>query len=153
MTRVPRVGGRLLLLDPAGRLLLIHERLESGGAHWLTPGGGVEPGELPRDAAVRETLEEVGIGVDLPADAEPVLRTRRDWSWAGVDYDQVDHFFLVRLPAPVPPQPQALTGPEEQTRLGERWWSLADLSATDEVLVPPDLGHVLSRILDGRDSG
>ena len=94
---VARVGGRVLLVDASQRLLLIHERLEHGGTHWLTPGGGVEDGEHPRDAARRETIEETGIEVDLPADAEAVLTTRRDWSWAGVDYDQVDHFFLARV--------------------------------------------------------
>lgn len=147
MRAIPRVGGRLLLVDPAGRVLLIHERLEFGGAHWLTPGGGVEPGEHPRDAAVREAVEEVGISACLRPDAEPVLLTRRDWSWEGIDYDQVDHFFLVRVAAGTGVQPQALTGPEQQTRLGERWWSVSELRATDETLLPSDLGDVLSRLL------
>jgi 8-oxo-dGTP pyrophosphatase MutT (NUDIX family) len=147
MSRVPRVGGRLLLVDPDDRVLLIHERLEFGGTHWLTPGGGVEAGEGPADAAAREAVEEVGIAVSLPAGAEPVLTTRRDWSWDGVDYDQVDHFFLVRVPDGTVAQPQELTGPEQQTRIGERWWSVAELRATEDVLVPPDLADVLSRLL------
>jgi 8-oxo-dGTP pyrophosphatase MutT (NUDIX family) len=147
MTAVARVGGRLLLLDPDDRVLLIHERLEVGGTHWLTPGGGVESGEQPRDAALRETIEEVGISVTLPANATPVLVTRRDWSWEGIDYDQIDHFFLVRVARGTAVSPQALTGPEEQTRLGERWWSTEQLRATAETLVPPDLGEVLSRLL------
>jgi len=147
MTRVPRVGGRLLLVDPDDRVLLIHERLEFGGTHWLTPGGGVEAGEDPADAAAREAVEEVGISVTLPAGVEPVLTTRRDWSWDGTDYDQVDHFFLVRVAAGTVVRPQALTGPEEQTRIGERWWTAAELQATEETLVPPDLGEVLSQLL------
>ena len=32
---------------------------------WLPPGGHIEPGELPDDAAVREVLEETGIEVEL----------------------------------------------------------------------------------------
>ena len=146
MTPVPRVGGRLLLVDPAGRVLLIHERLEFRGTHWLTPGGGVEAGEQPRDAACRETFEEVGIAIELPPDAQPVLVTRRDWSWEGTDYDQVDHFFLVRVADGAAARPQALTGPEQQTRLGERWWSASELRETAETVVPPDLGDVLSRL-------
>ena len=35
---VLRVGGRVLLVDPDGRVLLIHERIEVG-EHWLTPAG------------------------------------------------------------------------------------------------------------------
>lgn len=147
MTRVARVGGRVLLVDPDGRVLLIHERLEFGGSHWLTPGGGIEADEQPRDAAVREALEEVGIAVQIPAGEESVLRTRRDWSWEGVDYDQVDYFFLVRVPAATAVAPQALTPPEAQTRLGERWWTVVELLSTSETLLPADLGEVLSQVL------
>ncbi len=94
---IARVGGRLLLVDASQRLLLIHERLEHGGTHWLTPGGGVENGEHPREAARREAIEETGLEVDLPADAEAVLTTRRNWSWHDTVFDQVDHFFLARV--------------------------------------------------------
>ena len=147
MTPVPRVGGRALIVDDSGRLLLIHERLEGGGTHWLTPGGGVENGEHPRDAARREAFEETSIVVDLPDSAEPVLITRRDWSWAGVEYDQVDHFFLVRVPDGTPSEPRKLTDVERQTWLGLRWWTAPELCATGEVLVPADLGTVLTRVL------
>lgn len=153
MTPVARVGGRLLLVDPAGRVLLIHERLEFGGTHWLTPGGGVEADEHPREAALREAVEEVGISVTLPADAESILITRRNWSWHGIDYDQVDHFFLVRVPAGTTARPQALTGPEQETRIGERWWSVDELCATEEILVPTDLGAALSRVLGEQGGG
>jgi ADP-ribose pyrophosphatase YjhB (NUDIX family) len=147
MTPVPRVGGRALIVDDSGRLLLIHERLEDGGTHWLTPGGGVENGEHPREAARREALEETSIAVDLPDDAEPVLITRRDWSWAGVEYDQVDHFFLVRVPDGTPAAPRTLTDVERQTWLALRWWTEPELRATDEVLVPADLAAVVNRVL------
>ena len=147
MTVVPRVGGRVLVVDRSERVLLIHERLEHGGTHWLTPGGGVEPGERPQDAARREAYEEVGLDVEVPADADAVLVTRRDWSWAGVEYDQVDHFFLVRVSDGVPTRPRRLTSVERRTWLGVRWWSAAELRATDAVLLPPDLGHVLPALL------
>lgn len=142
-----RVGGRLLLLDESERLLLIHERLEHGGTHWLTPGGGVEDGEHPRDAARREAFEEAGIEVVLAADAPAVHRTRRQWSWAGVEYDQVDHFFLARVPDGTPFAPRGLTAIERQTLLGARWWTVEELQVTDELLVPADVGAVVAAIL------
>lgn len=147
MTPVDRVGGRLLLVDPQSRVLLIHERIEDGSTHWLTPGGGVEDGEHPRAAAVREAYEETGLVVALAPDAEPVHTTRRLWSWAGVVYDQVDHFFLAPVPAVVEVRPQGLTEVERLTVLGHRWWTLPDLRATDQVLLPADLADVLAAVL------
>jgi 8-oxo-dGTP pyrophosphatase MutT (NUDIX family) len=144
---VARVGGRVLLVDASQRVLLIHERIEDGSTHWLTPGGGVEPGEQPPEAARRETIEEIGVHVELPPDAEAVLVTRRDWSWAGVHYDQVDHFFLVRVADGTEVAPHALTDVEQQTWLGMRWWTVDELRATDAVLVPPHLGDVLADVL------
>ena len=65
-----KVGHDLLLLpsaavvprDEAGRLLLV--RLIDTG-NWATIGGAVEPGESPRDCAVREAEEEAGVTVEL----------------------------------------------------------------------------------------
>lgn len=46
-------------------LLHLHPRL----GLWLPPGGHVEPGELPDDAAVREVQEEAGVKVELVGEA------------------------------------------------------------------------------------
>lgn len=49
---------------------------------WVPPGGKVEPGESPREAAGRELLEETGISADLlevPA-AVTVRSYRQDWT-------------------------------------------------------------------------
>jgi 8-oxo-dGTP pyrophosphatase MutT (NUDIX family) len=45
-------------------LLHWHERLQ----RWLPPGGHIEPNELPDDAAVREVMEETGVGITLVGD-------------------------------------------------------------------------------------
>jgi ADP-ribose pyrophosphatase YjhB (NUDIX family) len=52
--------------DADGRVLLVRgsERDDEPGA-WGLPGGGVEHGEAPRDAATREYQEETGLAVEL----------------------------------------------------------------------------------------
>lgn len=45
-------------------LLLFHKKLQM----WLPPGGHIDEGELPEDAARREILEETGLKVEIVAD-------------------------------------------------------------------------------------
>ena len=46
-----------------GRVLMIRRREREGRLLWAFPGGGIEAGESPEQAAVRETAEEVGLEV------------------------------------------------------------------------------------------
>ena len=46
-----------LIIDGAGRVLLV--RHNYSGSFYALPGGAVEPGELPQEAAVREIHEEL----------------------------------------------------------------------------------------------
>lgn len=73
------LGVSAVIRDPDGRVLLA---LRHRPPIWNLPGGSVEPGETPWGAAVRETLEEVGLAVeverltgvyDRSPDGEPVL--------------------------------------------------------------------------------
>lgn len=44
-----------------GRVLLVRRKVKEGQLSWQFPAGEVEPGESDVDAAVRETIEEVGL--------------------------------------------------------------------------------------------
>ena len=69
-----------LVVGRRGIVLLVHRRL----GIWLQPGGHVDPGETPWEAARRETVEETGIDVRFvdaggrrTAAAGPRRRARR----------------------------------------------------------------------------
>jgi ADP-ribose pyrophosphatase YjhB (NUDIX family) len=63
---LPRVlaGAAVLFQDGAGRVLLVEPNYREG---WALPGGTIESddGETPRQGARRETLEEIGLDVEL----------------------------------------------------------------------------------------
>lgn len=63
MTGATRVAAYCVVVDD-DRLLLAHWN-EGSGQGWTLPGGRVEFGEDPADAAVREALEETGYDVRL----------------------------------------------------------------------------------------
>jgi 8-oxo-dGTP diphosphatase len=54
---------RVVIIED-GRVALIR-RIRDGRTYHLFPGGGVEPGETPEQAAVREAWEELGVEVRL----------------------------------------------------------------------------------------
>ncbi len=59
--RIECVGG--VVVDRAGRLLLVRRGREPGAGLWSIPGGKVEPGESMAEAVVRELAEETGLPV------------------------------------------------------------------------------------------
>jgi ADP-ribose pyrophosphatase YjhB (NUDIX family) len=61
VARLP-IGAGLLLFDGEGRLLLVRPSYVRESV-WTVPGGWVKRGEEPRDAAVREAREELGVRV------------------------------------------------------------------------------------------
>ena len=82
---VPCVGA--VVLDEAGRLMLVRRGREPSRGLWSLPGGRVEPGESATEAVAREVLEETGLHVHV---GEAVGRVRIP-AGEGVVYDVADH--------------------------------------------------------------
>lgn len=61
MSGVIRVSA-VVMRDPQGRVLNVRKR---GTTSLMLPGGKHEPGEDPRDTAVREFTEELGVELDV----------------------------------------------------------------------------------------
>lgn len=59
----PNEGAAAVIFDDAGRVLLIRENYDR--YRWGLPGGAVEEGETPAEAALRETNEETGLIVSV----------------------------------------------------------------------------------------
>lgn len=62
LERLPkRVSSAAMILEnDNGQALIVKANYKS---YWTMPGGIIDPGETPKEAALRETLEEVGIDV------------------------------------------------------------------------------------------
>jgi len=59
-----RLSCGVLILNKERELLLCHV---TGHRHWDLPKGGIDVGESPLQAALRETQEETGLGLDADA--------------------------------------------------------------------------------------
>lgn len=94
----------VMLVNGAGHVF-VGQRIDNPGPAWQMPQGGVDKGEAPRDAALRELWEETGvtsdlvtieaetdgwIPYDLPHDLVPRL-------WKGRYRGQEQKWFLMRF--------------------------------------------------------
>jgi putative (di)nucleoside polyphosphate hydrolase len=101
MPKPYRRGVGVVLLNAKGRVF-VAERIDTAGA-WQMPQGGIDKGETPRVAALRELLEETGtnkariiavtrnwLRYDLPADLQAKV-------WKGKYRGQEQKWFLMRF--------------------------------------------------------
>lgn len=146
-----RRAARVLLVDEDDRILLFQDS-DPGlpGRHWwITPGGGVEEGESDLEGAVRELQEETGLVVDAGDLVGPLARRTVRHGYTDVVVDQDEVFFGVVV-APFELDVSGHTEEERLTMTRHRWWTHAELVATDEEIWPTELAALWRRL--GQDA-
>jgi 8-oxo-dGTP pyrophosphatase MutT (NUDIX family) len=153
-----RPAARVVVLDAAGRVLLLGARLTGPTAtpgkvlFWYTPGGGVEDGESLRRAAVRELVEEVGLVVAEDRLEGPVWFRRHLSPWGGETIDSRETYFVLRdVVHEVDMSGQTeLEAYEDQPH---RWWTPAEIAASTETFAPRELAGLLPDVIQGPWTG
>jgi 8-oxo-dGTP pyrophosphatase MutT (NUDIX family) len=147
VTFIDRRAARVLLIDAAERVLLLHggDPARPEQHWWFTPGGGLDEGETPAQGAARELLEETGLRVDPPELDEPVFHETTEFSFDGRQYRQSQDFFVLRV-AEWQVDTAGFDAEEQRTITGHRWWSAAEIDTTTEQVFPAGLADLLRKV-------
>lgn len=128
------VTGSAIVVGTRGVLLLKHKRL----GIWLQPGGHIDDGETPWDAALRETREETGLDVDFagPVDRDGVPELIHvDVHAGGRGHTHLDTRYLIHG-GDADPTPPA----DESQEIG--WFDWGDAIVMADPGVRTVLGHL-----------
>jgi ADP-ribose pyrophosphatase YjhB (NUDIX family) len=137
-----RRAGRVILLDPEDRVLLLrYDDEPPNGRHWATPGGGLNPGEAYAAAASRELTEETGWS-DIVLRGE-ILRQVRTMGYGDRIVRQYERLFLARTDLACRELGDVAAMHASDGIVAWRWWTLAELDTTAEVIWPAGLAGLI----------
>lgn len=148
-----RRAARVLLLDERDRLLLVrgHDVDRPERSWWFTIGGGIDAGETPSQAAVRELAEETGLSIAEDDLVGPVLTREAIFDFEAEHVRQEEVFYYARIDAAGELSREGWTDVERAFMDDMAWWSLQELRAVEIEVFPHELADVLEHLLDGWD--
>jgi 8-oxo-dGTP pyrophosphatase MutT (NUDIX family) len=149
---VDRPSARVVLLDDDDRVLLF-EAADPGEAEepfWVTVGGGVEDGEEPRQAAVRELHEETGLQLEEQDLVGPVWQRDAQYRFEGTAYASREWYFVARSADPVI-DTSGFDDVEAASVHQHRWWTAEELRHSGVAVYPVQLPELLPAVAGGWD--
>lgn len=142
-----RRAARVLVVSTENTVLLLRggdPGRPDAGTWWFTPGGGLEEGETPEQAARRELAEETGL--ERHDFGAVVLQRTIEFEFDGVVYEQSEDYFVVRAEQ-FSLDTSRWSPIEVATVVEHRWWSLEELRTTQEQVYPEGLPELLQRLI------
>jgi TDG/mug DNA glycosylase family protein len=138
-----RPAVRALVVDARDRVLLVKFVDVVGQVWWATPGGGIAVGESKEQTLRRELREELGLR-DFELGPEIWWR-EHTFAWMGRILRAHERIHLVRVEEHEPAPELDL---EAEGVHDVRWWTLPELEAAEETLVPVRLPEFLRQLLE-----
>lgn len=146
-----RDTARVILAGPGDRVLLFLHVLPQPWARegWLTPGGAIDPGESPAQAAARELSEETGHRLSPAQLGPPVAVDSGQWQATDATMVRTTNWYFFARAATCHIDVSGQDDSELRDLLAHRWWSAAELDATASLVFPVGLAGLLRRLLAG----
>jgi len=152
---VERCVVRLVVQDRTGLVFVFRthdEDLPELGWWWELPGGGIEPGETYRDAAVRELEEDTGLVVDPSQVGLPLWRRVASFLHRGSR--RLQHEVVAQVQIGVQDPPVTTVGQmvdELEDYVGWTWLSVEQIQTSTDRFYPGALPRLIGDLLAGRE--